>query len=100
MDTLIAREIGEAMYSGQHLHPRLDFRTDEAKSYVRWMDDYMKPYVLKDCRFLDVGCASGKHTFKAEELGARDFGIDCSRKAIEKAQWIAEEIASSSDLQN
>lgn len=33
-------------------------------------------------------------------MADRAFGIDCSAKAIEKAQWIAEEIASSSDLQN
>jgi len=34
-------------------------------------------YISEGCDLLDIGCASGKQTFKAEELGATVTGIDC-----------------------
>jgi len=46
---------------------------------------------LKDCsgRILDVGCGSGRHFIKKEEL--KFFGIDFSEKMIELAKKNAEE---------
>jgi len=34
-------------------------------------------YISEGCDLLDIGCASGKQTFKAEELGVTVTGIDC-----------------------
>lgn len=76
-------------------HPRVDFRTEEAKRFTSWMDAHLKPYISEGCELLDIGCSSGKATFKAEELGATVTGIDCSAEAIRLAREIAEDIGSS-----
>ena len=71
--------------------PRLDYRTEEARTYTAWMDDHVKPYLSPGCSLLDVGCGAGKQTFKAESLGARATGIDCSEEMIRLATEIARE---------
>jgi SAM-dependent methyltransferase len=71
--------------------PRLDYRTAEARTYTAWMDEHVQPYLRPGDLFLDVGCGSGKQTFKAESLGARAFGIDCSVEMIRYAKEVARE---------
>ena len=72
-------------------HARMDFRTEEARKYTAWMDEHLASYISKDARLLDIGCGSGKMTFKAEELGAEATGIDCSLEAIRFAREIAQD---------
>lgn len=71
--------------------PRLDYRTAEARTYTAWMEEHVRPYLHPGDLFLDVGCGSGKQTFKAESLGARAFGIDCAVEMIRYAREIARE---------
>ena len=59
------------------------------------MDTYLGVYISEGCDLLDIGCSSGKSTFKAEELGATVTGIDCSAEAIQLARKIATDIGSS-----
>lgn len=75
-------------------NPRLDYRTAEARTYTAWMDEHVQPYLQPGDLFLDVGCGSGKQTFKAESLGARAFGIDCAEEMIRYAKEIARESGS------
>ena len=72
-------------------HARMDFRTEEARKYTAWMDEHLASYIHKGARLLDLGCGSGKMTFKAEELGADATGIDCSLEAIRFAREIAQD---------
>ena len=76
-------------------HPRVDFRTQEAKEYTAWMDIHLRAYITEGCELLDIGCSSGKASFRAEELGATVTGIDCSAEAIRFAREIADDIGSS-----
>lgn len=71
--------------------PRLDFRTAEARTYTAWMEEHVQPYLHPGDLLLDVGCGSGKQTFKAESLGARALGIDCAVEMIRYAREIASE---------
>ena len=79
-------------------HPRLDYRTKEAKSYTLWIDTFLSPYVKKGTRLLELGCGTGKQTFRAESIGAAATGIDLSEIGIEKAKEIAEAIGSPAEF--
>lgn len=70
-------------------HPRLDYRTAEARRYTERLRPFLKKLVFPGCRALDLGCGAGKFTFELEQLGAHATGLDCSREAIELARGIA-----------
>lgn len=92
MDKKIARKINKAIIETNH--PVLDFRTTEAKTRTKWIKKYLKPYINKKCRALDLGCGAGKQSFELECLGAEVTGIDCSRNAIDYAKKIKNNIGS------
>ncbi len=37
-----------------------------------------------------LGCSSGKHTYRAAELGMHATGLDCSERMIERAKKLVE----------
>lgn len=92
MEVKFAEKYSDAIVSTNH--PRTDYRTEEAKAYVAWVEKYLKQYVETGKTILDVGCTSGKQTFAVENLGLSATGIDCSIKSIHKAEEIAECIGS------
>ena len=55
------------------------------------MTEHLTPYVEKGKRLLELGCGSGKHTFRAEELGLSSTGIDCSEGMLNKARRFGSE---------
>ena len=91
METRMARAVSDAVVNSRH--PRLDFRTEEAREATKWLSK-VKGYIPQGAKLLDIGCSSGKHTFAAEELGAVATGIDCSPEAIKLAREIAQDIDS------
>jgi ubiquinone/menaquinone biosynthesis C-methylase UbiE len=76
-------------------HPRLDYRTEEAKKYTKWIDTFLSPYIRQGIRLIELGCGTGKQSFKAETLSAVVTGIDRSAIGIQKAEEIATAIGSS-----
>lgn len=93
MEPHMASLAGDAIvWSG---HPRVDYRTDEGRAVTDWMEPHLGPLILPGSSLLDIGCSSGKATFRAEELGANATGIDCSSEAIRLAREIAGDIGSS-----
>jgi len=92
MDVETARETHDALV--RTWHPRNDYRTDEAKGYTVWMDENVRSYVASGASLLDLGCATGKMTLKAESFGVRATGIDCSGEALLFAREVAADIGS------
>lgn len=82
----------------QTCHPRLDFRTEEAREYSSRLRPYFQKVIKKGQRVLDLGCGTGKHTFELERAGAIAFGIDCSEDAIQYARKIASDINSNAEF--
>lgn len=79
-------------------HPRLDYRTAEAKRYTSRLRPYLQQYLSAGCRALDLGCGAGKFTFEMEHLGARATGLDCSEGAIRLARELAVAMGSSAEF--
>jgi SAM-dependent methyltransferase len=75
-------------------HPRLDFRTEEARRYTRRLHPFLEKVIFPGCRALDLGCAAGKFAFEMEALGAEAVGLDCSPEAIALAKEIAAQTGS------
>jgi 2-polyprenyl-3-methyl-5-hydroxy-6-metoxy-1,4-benzoquinol methylase len=75
-------------------HPRSDYRTEEAQKYTRWLDEFAQKEIAPGCRLIDLGCAAGKQTFKAEEMGAGVVGLDCAMEALAFAREVGEGIDS------
>ena len=69
-------------------HPRYDFRTQEVKRQTHWMLDFAKEYISPNDLLVDLGCAAGKQTLQAEELGVRAIGLDCAFEALKLAKTI------------
>lgn len=88
----IAKKVTKAIVC--YDHPLLDFRSGEAKKNVAWVYEFLKPYILNDCKLIDMGCGTGKQSFAVEELGAKVTGIDCSKEAIKYANRIKNKINS------
>ena len=79
-------------------HPLLDYRTSESRAKTEWMVKHISPYVEAGRKLLDVGCSSGKHTFRAAELGLKATGIDCSEGMLARARDLATESEMNIDL--
>lgn len=79
-------------------HPRLDYRTEEARKYTARLRPFLKEALQHGQRVLDLGCGAGKFTFELEQLGAQAVGLDCSKEAISLAREIATEIDSSAEF--
>ena len=79
-------------------HPRLDFRTAEARRYCERWRPFLETVVSPGCRVLDLGCGAGKCTFELEQLGAVAVGIDCSGEMIRLAREVAADIGSSAEF--
>jgi len=92
MDAKIAKELTKAIVDFDH--PLLDFRSREAKNNAKWVYNFLKPYLYKNCKLIDIGCGTGKQSFAMEELGADVAGLDCSKEAIEYANKIKKKIGS------
>ena len=58
-----------------------------------WSDRFFYLDIIKKSGepVLDVGCSSGKHTFRAAELGLAATGIDCSEGMLARARALAAE---------
>lgn len=93
MEQKTAKLVTKAIISTNH--PLLDFRSKEAEKQVNWIYRYLKSYIFKDCKLVDLGCGTGKQSFAAEEIGAKVIGIDCSKEAIKFANRVKKEINSS-----
>jgi len=79
-------------------HPRLDYRTPEARRFAARWRPFLAQVVFPGCVALDLGCGAGKCTFDLEQLGARAVGIDCSPGMISLAREIAQDIGSSAEF--
>ena len=79
-------------------HPRLDFRTEEARRYTARLRPFLKEAVCPGQRVLDLGCGAGKFTFELEKLGSKAVGLDCSQEAIGLAREIATKLNSSAEF--
>ncbi|MBN1437541.1 MAG: class I SAM-dependent methyltransferase [Sedimentisphaerales bacterium] len=88
----IAAKCSDAIVSTNH--PRCDYRTEEAKRYVAWIEKHLKQHIEPGKTILDLGCGSGKQTFALEALGLQATGIDCSTVSMQKAQEVADSITS------
>jgi len=75
-------------------HPRLDYRTQEARRRVEPWVPFLRTVVFPGCRALDLGCGAGKFAFALEKLGADAVGLDCSEEMIRLAQEIAADMGS------
>ncbi len=79
-------------------HPRLDYRTEEARKYTARLRPFLKEVIFPGQRVLDLGCGAGKVTFELEQLGVQAVGLDCSREAISLACEIASALNSSAEF--
>ena len=86
-------KIAQAVVNAQavHEHPLLDFRTPEARAKTDWMVEHLAPLIVPGRRLLDIGCSSGKHTFRAHEIGLKATGIDCAEAMLTRARRLASE---------
>ena len=79
-------------------HPRLDYRTAEARRHCERWRPFLETVVSPGRRALDLGCGAGKCTFQLEQLGAVAAGIDCSTEMIRMAKEVAADIGSSAEF--
>jgi SAM-dependent methyltransferase len=80
MKPYIARTLSDA-YS-RKIHPRMDYTTDEGRTFAMRIAPYLSPIVKKGMRVVDLGSSFGKSAFLLCELGASVTGVDVSLGAI------------------
>lgn len=90
MDPKTAAALSDAIIRAGH--PRSDFRTEEARRYTHWLETYAGELIHPGDRLLDLGCAAGKHTLQAAQMGACAVGLDCSGEALRFAASVAADI--------
>jgi SAM-dependent methyltransferase len=83
MNEVDARKFNDGI--AKNGHPLLLWDSYESIQIVKWMDEFLSEYVKPNKRLLDLGCGSGKHTYKAELLGLECTGIDISDEMIRRA---------------